>query len=312
MGLNIPCWLRTWFCAFALITCTFGGRAADVFPAVEVARPESGKQQRLRRSLSLLSRSRLDRTNTVRIAFYGQSFVQPVWWTNLVADIRKSYPFANVIAENKSFDRHPSPQLIRLAESQLYPFRPDLVVMMASGDHHETRRLVKSIRERTSAEVILMTEPIRQTLDLDEPILSSDFLPDPLHFRPAPSTWHSYQNYSWLPFVAEDQEVALVDVRSGWKTYLRENHLELKALLPDGERFSPQGHYLTTRLLAPWFEFPPWMTTEDPWDADRVSTYEIPRDLAWKAGALKLEFEGNRVEVIVSESFSNAIPVLLG
>lgn len=284
---------------------------AQTFAPVEVQRPESGQQQKLRRSLSLLSRSRLDRSNTIRIAFYGQSFVQSTWWTNLINEVRRSYPHASIVAENRAFDRHPTPQLIRLAESQLYPFRPDLVVLMASGDHHETRRLVRSIRERTSADVILMTEPLRQVLEMDEPTRSSDFPPDPLHFPPTSKTWHSFLNYSWLPFVAEDQDAALIDVRSGWKAYLRSNRLEPRALIPNGEQFSPMGHFVTEQLIRPWFEFPAWMTSEDPWDGDRVSSYEVPRDLEWKAGTLRLEFEGYRAEVIVSQTFAKPVKVIL-
>lgn len=284
---------------------------AQTFPAVEASTITSSQYRRLSRSLSLLARSRVDRTNTLRIAFYGQSFIQPVWWTNLISSVQRSYPNTHLVATNLAFDRHQSPQLVRLAESTVYPFRPDLVVLMITGDHHQLRRLVKSIRERTSADVMLLNEPLRLKDSLDEPVLASDFGPEPKFYRPTPQIFMPFLNNNWLPYVADELEVAFVDIRGGWKSYLKANRLESSSLLPDNTRLSDQGNHVMLGLLKPWFECPVSLNLDDPWDGERVSTYRVPRDLEWKKGTLRLEFLGNRVEVLVSSGATNPIPVTL-
>jgi hypothetical protein len=284
---------------------------AEFFAPVESQNIALSQQRRLSRTFSLLARSRADRTNSVRIAFYGYSFIQPVWWTNLISSVQQSYPQAKIIAANLAFDRHQSPQLVRLAESSLYPFRPDLVVLMVTGDHHEIRRLAKTIRERTSADILLVNEPLRLKDRMDEPVLATDFQPEPKTYSPTPQTWFPFLNNGWLPFVSEDLDIAFVDVRGGWKSYLTANRLESAALLPDNTRLTEQGNHVMLGLLKPWFECPLSLRLEDPWDGDRISTYMIPRDLEWKKGVLRLEFLGNRVEVLLNARITNSIPVTL-
>lgn len=265
----------------------------------------------MQRTLALLAKSSPENRNPVRLLFYGQPFQGGSWWTNLVVHLQESYPNAEILAENRCVDLHNTDQLVRLAESAIFPFRPDLLVLCTIGDHHETRRLVQMVRERSSADVLLLTVPPRTAEALNEVTDPTVIAPDPKRPALTPQSFNSYFNYVWLPMVSDEFGAALGDLRTGWKKYLRDNNLPIGRLAADGTRFTPEAESVTAELIKPFFNPPTWVTPEDPWDNPRVNTYEIPRDVSWSKGRLRLEFTGNRVEAVLDSALDSAVDILL-
>lgn len=280
-------------------------------PNLPVLATDSSQYLRLQRTLMLLSRSSTETRNPVRILFFGQPFESAGWWTNLVDHLRGIYPDADIVAENRCLNLHYSEQLVRFAETEVITFRPDLVVLQCSGNHYETQRLVGLIRERTSADVLLMSVPLRGTDRPDEPTDPAVIVPDKRKPQPKPEHWNAYVNHVWYGGVAEEFGVAFADIRRAWKSYLVENSVPNTRLIPDGVHYSAEAENLIFDLLKPWFNAPGWMPIQDPWDNPRVSTYRVPQDVSWVGRRLKLEFNGNRVDAILAGLAGGGCQIML-
>jgi lysophospholipase L1-like esterase len=300
--------VRLAFCV-AILSLQWFEATAEVFPRVTPLSPAIDQSRRLQRSLNLLEKSNPSRRQTIRILYFGQSFADPTWFTNLINSLKRSYPHANILAENRALDGHYAEQLVRYAESEVYPQRPDLVIYSSIGHSDYIRKQVEQLRLRTSADILLLTDPLRIADKIDEPTDPKVIVPNPRGFRPTPENYFPWLNNVWLPSVAEEFETALADIRSGWKTHLRENHLEPVKLLTDNLRFTGHGHHLFAELLKPWLQPGLWNTPYDVWDNSRVSTYEIPRDTSWSGNRLKLEFTGNRIELVLQGEVTTELQI---
>ncbi len=301
-------WLR-WVLAWGLGLST--GLSADNFPRVKQSPPEIEHYKRLERTLTLLSKSTPNRRHTVRILYYGHAFSDPLWWTNFVAYLGRSYPDARIIAENRALNRHRTEQIIRLAESELYPFRPDLVVLSTVGHSLELKRFTEQLKERTAADVLLLTDIVRTPDQVIEPTDPKVIIGNPATFKVNPTNWPAWYNNVWIPKLADDYGISYVDIRAGVKSFIRENHLEPSQLLVSNFLLTGLGHHVVGELMKPRFELPSNTVPFDPWDNAKVSTYEIPRDAAWQGNRLRLEFTGNRIEFVLNGIASSELMIQL-
>ena len=103
-------------------------------------------------------------------------------------------------------------------------------------------------------------------------------------------------NHHWLPSLARKYGAELCDQRALWKAYLRENHLEPKALLKDGVHLNAQGEWIMAECVNAYLRYDPKLGPSPA--EDWVKTYDVGKDVRWAEGKLRLAFEGNRVEVI--------------
>lgn len=112
----------------------------------------------------------------------------------------------------------------------------------------------------------------------------------------SPKQWDAFMNHKWLPSLAKKYGAELCDQRALWKTYLKENNLEPKALLKDTVHLNAHGEWLMAECVKAYLRYDPNLgaSPAENW----VKTYEIGKDVRWTAGKLRLEFEGTRVEVI--------------
>ena len=62
----------------------------------------SGWGRNLQRTMRLLATSRPEHHNTVRILFYGQSITEQKWTMLVEDDLRRHFPHANLIVENRA------------------------------------------------------------------------------------------------------------------------------------------------------------------------------------------------------------------
>ncbi len=267
--------------AFALLAAP--SFAAGAFPPLNSPPGTSGRGAALHRTMSLLESSAVEKKNTVRILFYGQSITEQSWWEQVKADLVKRYPLAKLEIENRAIGGHSSQLLCKTAEADLYPFYPDLVIFHVYGAHDRYEDIIRRLRERTTSEVLIQTDHMAAKDAMDE-------ITDP--GKLAPAQWNPWMNYSFLPATAKKYGCELLPQRDLWKQYLRENKLEPRVLLKDDVHLNDHGCFLMAEIVkTALVALPPGG------DAEKKSVSDINLTAAsWNDGKLKMEFEGNRVD----------------
>ena len=247
----------------------------------------------IQRTMTLLASSTPQKRNTVRILFYGQSITEQDWWKVVAEDLRKRFPHANLIIENRAMGGFASQKLVKTAETDLYPFYPDLMIFYVYGSHLEYENIIRRTRERTTAEILIQTDHATKDTDLDEPT-------DPARLMPDGKIWNSFMNYRFLPEMVTKYQTGVVDQRNLWKKYLKDRSIAAQQLLKDGVHLNAHGNYLMAEFVKASLvrrEGP----AADPMNCETVKTLVVGKDVQWKDGQLVMEFEGNRVDVILKD-----------
>jgi hypothetical protein len=262
-------------------------RAADSYPAPPPWQPEPAQREHLRRSLTLLESSTPSDRKTVRILFYGQSITQQAWWKEVEQHLRATYANANLIIENRAIGGHASQLLVKTAEADLYPFQPDLLIFHVYGSHIEYENIIRRVRERTCADILLQTDHITSDASLNEET-------DPAKLSPA--TWDPWMNQVFLPGTAAKYGACRADIHELWKTYLKTYQLKAADLLRDGVHLNARGEWLMADLLKAYLAPLPSRPGYDPMNEPRVRT--VPLSPSPGRESLRLEFTGTRVDLI--------------
>jgi len=230
----------------------------------------------LQRTMHLLASSTEEKKNTVKILVYGQSISEQSWWLEVKRDIIQRFPNANFIMENKSIGGFSSSLLVKTVEMDVSSFYPDLVLFHVYGDHHNYESIIKTIRGRTAAEVAIQTD----------------------HYNKQ-DNYSDKMAYEILPAFAQKYKCELIDIRSGWKKYLEDNHYEPSKLLKDGVHLNDHGSFLMAELIKPYFQYKPEYQHDE---FQLMTSYKVGTDVFLNANTLSLSFTGNRVDVILADS----------
>lgn len=252
-----------------------------------------GTGQHIQRTMRLLATSTPEQPNTVRVLFYGQSITEQGWWRLVEADLRRRFPHAHLVVENRALGGFAAQLLVKTAETDLYPFNPDLVIFHVYGSHERYEDIIRRIRERTTAEILMQTDHVTSPDDLVEET-------DPAKLRPEREQWNAFMNQRWLPEIAARYGAELCDQRSLWKGYLRQHNLEPSALLSDAVHLNAHGEWLMAQCVIAWLRRDPALAASPA--EDWITTLAVEEDLAWKDGHLRVEFEGNGIEVALSDT----------
>lgn len=248
--------------------------------------PPLTQRTNLLRTLTLLQGSTAEAPGTVRILFYGQDLVAQGWWRRVVDFLRATYPTARLQVENRAIAGHDAQRLVRTAEADLHPFQPDLLVLHATGTQAACEGLLRGVRERTTTDILLLTDPVTRP-----EMLAEETRPGYL----APGNWDAWWNYSFLPSVAVRFGACRVDVRDRWKRHLRDTQLDPADFLQDDGRLNPHGEYLMAEFVQAYLSPLPeeWVGRCRPFDEARVRT------LQWTVadGRVQATFEGTRLDV---------------
>lgn len=279
--------------------------AQSLLPRPRAAADENLFGARLQRTMTLLATSTAKQRNKVKILVYGQS-IMGAWVGMLERELRRRYPHADLVYENRAIGGFIADKLVRSAEHDLYPFYPDLLVFHVYGGEESgvLERIIAETRRRTTTEILMFT-----------------------HHAPMndPATDDSAQ---FMRRLAQQYGCELVDVHREWREYLADTGLPATALLGDAVHPSEAGHAVLAMLIGRHFRFEPNLGSG--W-TDAVRTYDLrlvveqgtvrdvrftgaPWGLAtapWerfreRAGivgekadsALTVRFRGNRVDVI--------------
>ncbi len=249
----------------------------------------SGWGRNIQRTMRLLATSTPEKRNTVRILFYGQSITEQGWAKLVEEDLRKRFPHANLVVENRALGGFASQMLVKTAETDLYPFQPDLLIFHVYGAHNTYEDIIRRTRERTTAEILMQNDHVNKPADLTEET-------DPAKVPIQSGKWDAFMNHNWLPSVAKKYGAELCDQRALWKAYLTENTLEPKALLKDGVHLNAHGEWFMAECVKAYLRYDPKLGPAPA--EDWVKTYEIAKEVKWADGKLRLDFDGSRVEVI--------------
>ncbi len=261
--------------------------AAQDFPPPGNLGPVDTYGANLQRSLGLMAGSTPEHHNTVRVLFYGQSITEQDWSKKVAAKLRERFPNADLQIENRAIGGHSSQILIKTAEADLYPFYPDLLIFHVYGDHTKYEDIIRRVRERTTADVLLQTDHLNANQTLDE---ETD--PSKLDM----SSWVPWFNYSFLPGLSHKLGTELADQRNLWKNYLREHKLEPSALLKDNVHLNEQGNFLMAEIVDSYLHLRPDLAKPD----NRVTTVPVSAG-DWKDGKLTHTFTGNRIDAILAD-----------
>lgn len=255
------------------------------FPAPKIVRDNPWHGRNLQRTLRLMAESTPQKRNTVRILVYGQSISQQDWWKEVHADLRRRFPHADLVMENRAIGGFASNVLRRPAEHDLYPFYPDLVIFHVYGGEPDYEALITEIRNRTTAEVLLVNDHLSSGQESDT----------------RGGEWHEQHSMVWLPALAEKLGSGYADIRGPWRQYLKDNGLTVSSLLSDGVHLNAQGNFLMAELIKPFLRVHDKpLTPSEKQNAEAIKTIPVGKEVRWQRGRLICPFEGNRVEVIAS------------
>ncbi|MGL6073611.1 MAG: SGNH/GDSL hydrolase family protein [Fimbriiglobus sp.] len=273
--------------------------ATEPYPAVKFP-DASGWGKNIQRTMRLLATSTPEHRHTVRVLFYGQSITEQKWAAIVEADLRQRFPHANLIVENRALAGFSSQLLVKTAETDVESFAPDLVIFHVYGAHNSYEDIIRLIRTRTSAEILMQTDHVTKPQDFDEET-------DAAKLPPAGKHWDAFMNHNWLPSLAKKYGTELCDQRTLWKAYLKQNQLAPKALLSDAVHPNAHGEWLMAECVKAYLRYDPKLGTSAA--EDWVKTLVIGQDIHWKDGKLKLDFEGHRLEAIAKPGNSTPVRV---
>jgi len=251
----------------------------------------------IQRTMTLLATSTPQKRNRVRILFYGQSVTRNPWSKAVAENLREQYPHADIEIANLAIGGYQAPTLIHTAEYDLYPFYSDLLIFHVYGGEKggAQETIIRRVRQRTTAEVLLWTSHFRWPRDLPR-----DGSPDD------PAAQKLYQadegRTQMIREIARKYACELAEVREQMREYLKANSLFPKDTLHDSVHPNKLGNFLIEKLVMPYLrydaKFPkdPWQDLVHDIAADDGSVKRGPN------GSLELTFEGNRVDVIAAQT----------
>lgn len=232
----------------------------------------------IQRTMGRMAASTVEHPEKVRLEFYGQSITAQSWTQLVEKDLRERFPSVQLEVHKPAIGGFTSPALIRTAEHDLYPWYPDLLIFHVYGPVEQYEQIIRSVRERTTAEIVLWTSHLsaRETLDTN---------PDEEARTVA------------IRDIAKRYDCMLVDVRKKWIAHVKENGLEPSALLRDTVHLNDDGVKLLAALIAPELVHVPGLQTTP--KAGTVRTVAVESLAQGKKGPWEIPFAGNRVTAVL-------------
>ena len=168
------------------------------------------------------------------------------------------------------------------------------------GSHLDYEKIIRQVRERTCADILLQTDHITSDASLTEET-------DPA--RLTPKQWDPWMNHVFLPATASEYGACRADIHELWKEYLKAHHLKAADLLRDGVHLNAHGEWLMAELLKAYLAPLAPKAGYDPMNEPRVHTV-VP---VFSAGqnSLRLEFTGTRADLVFKPKAKGAVEVLL-
>jgi hypothetical protein len=259
---------------------------AEDYPVPKPAQDTSQYGRHFQRTMTLMATSTPQQRHTVRILFYGQSIIGQGWHKMVVEDLKRRFPHTDFVVTNKALGGFGSPFLVRTLHYDVIPFYPDLMVFHVYGPVDKYEELIREIRSRTTAEIIMQSDHAHKW--------PGDTREN--HHTPFAGIAQKY-GCSWQP------------QRWEWVDYLRDNQLEPTDLLRDEVHLNEHGRWLMAELLKRYMVYLPDEPQAE-WK-DTVQTFEVGKDVHWQDDKLTLAFVGNRVVALAASGAAATTAVLI-
>jgi len=243
----------------------------------------------LSRTASILHGSASGNPRDFKVIFYGQSITLFPWWNRVAQGLQTRFPHVRFVIENRAIPGFAADRLAETVTADVVQAQPDLVIFHSYGQLFETERLLATIRLHTTAEVLVQSDHLHLTGQLDEET-------DPT--KTAPQDWWAYRNAVWLPALCDRYGCCLADVRSFWKGYLRHNQLKESDLLGDWPHPNEEGNEVMSMAVLSYFEAPPLEPTTDAFNTPTVRMAEVSLAESKSPWVLEADFHGTRVDWI--------------
>lgn len=189
--------------------------SAKSIPSCEIGVKENKSAIHIQRTMKALEDSTKENPSHVRVLFYGQSIVGQKWHVHLMERLKKKYPTVVFDVENRAIGGYESPRLIKTAESDLYPFYPDILFFHVYGPIDKYEQIIKKTRETTSAEIVLWSSHLRSSDDPKKLMEKMD------------------QRSVQIREIASRYGCMFIDLRSKWCKMLIDNNWKAQSLLGD-------------------------------------------------------------------------------
>lgn len=221
----------------------------------------------------------------IRVLVYGQSISMQKWWESVRQHLLERYPEVKLIMENRAIGGFSSERLKLMVTNDVVPFYPDLVLFHDYGNEADYEQIIRVIRSQTTAEIAVQTDHIGVGQN-DE--------------------WHDRHGNEWLPKLCETYGLALLDVRTAWKTYLQQHQLSAKALLTDNVHLNGHGNYLMAQIINRYLDALPkhLQDTNSP-----IQVLNKRNGLTMTANKVSGSFSGNRVDIRWQDKVRTSEPV---
>ncbi len=259
------------FILFMFLICLL---TAGYSPAVE----PNPSAKYIQRTMKALEESTAQNPAYVRVLFYGQSIVQQEWTVEVQKELQKRYPTAKFTFKNSAIGGYTSPALIRTAESDLYPWYPDLLFFHVYGDLKKYEQIIQNTRERTSAEIVIWTSHLSANQD------------------PNAMTAHRDERSQGILAVAERQHCMIIDLNKKWCDLLVSKGWKASDLLRDTVHLKPEGCAFYASFIAEELvRLPGHQGVESA--SGTIKTIPLNDSSVKKNadGSMTLSFSGNRV-----------------
>jgi lysophospholipase L1-like esterase len=240
----------------------------------------------IQRTMRTLASSTPKRKNRVRILFYGQSITKQAWSKLVAEDLRKRFPHADLVVQNRAIGGFSSNLLKRTLPHDVYGFYPDLIIFHDYGNQADYEEMVRMVRSNTTAEMLLQSDHVTWTPNPEKP----DDRP------PGGEAWHDAHS-DWLRQTAGKYRLGFVDVRSVWRQYLQDNRLPARSMLVDGVHLNDRGDRLMAALVSSALVVDPKLPVDEP-----TTTLVVGREIKWERGVLRVPFDGNRVDLVLRKT----------
>jgi len=242
----------------------------------------------IQRTMKTMEASTAEKPAHVRVLFYGQSIVAQGWTQTVRKQLEERYPTVTFEFLNAAIGGYESSVLIRTADHDLYPWYPDLLFFHVYGPTDKYEEIVKRVRERTSAEIVLWTSHLNSREKAEELNAKLD------------------ERCAKILEVADKYHCLKIHLRKKWCDYLIANNLPSTNLLSDSVHLKPAGCDLYAKFIAEELVRAPELG-DNPVMSGTITTVaaDAPEVTKGADGSLTLRFTGNRV-VAVSDGTGTA------
>ncbi|MDO5582154.1 MAG: hypothetical protein Q4G69_13585 [Planctomycetia bacterium] len=259
-----------------------------LIPAVKAAEPNPSVKY-IQRTMKALEESTAENPARVRVLFYGQSIVAQEWTKMVQQDLIAKYPTVKFTFQNNAIGGYTSERLVRTSESDLYPWYPDLLFFHVYGSTEKYEEIVRNVRQRTTAEIVLWTSHLNAKQSVQQMRDQRD------------------QRSKEILAVADKYHCMVIDLNKKWCDLLHKNGWAPGKLLQDSIHLTPKGcKYYAQFISEEIVRLPGTSGEESVSGSIRKIALSDPAVQKNADHSVSVKFKGNRISAVSGPNWSKS------